>query len=110
MGAVMSYSLGLASDRPVPAGVLAFSGFLPTVSDWSPALAGRTMMPVFIAHGRRDAVIAVDFARKAERVLREGGLSVEYHETEAGHHIDPRELPVAGAWLQRTLAPAAGGA
>jgi phospholipase/carboxylesterase len=59
---------------------------------------------VFIAHGRRDQVIEVRFAREAERVLREGGLSVEYRESEAGHHIDPRELPAAGTWLQRTLA------
>ena len=26
--------------------------------------------------------------------LREGGLAVEYRESESGHHIDPRELPV----------------
>ena len=28
MGTVMSYALGLGGDRPVPAGILAFSGFL----------------------------------------------------------------------------------
>jgi phospholipase/carboxylesterase len=106
MGAVMSYSLGLAADRPVPAGVLAFSGFLPAVSGWTPALEQRAGMPVFIAHGRNDAVIDVRFARDAERALREGGLAVEYHESEAGHHIDPRELPAAATWLQRTLTPA----
>jgi phospholipase/carboxylesterase len=104
MGAVMSYALGLPAERPAPAGVLAFSGFIPTVPGWEPALADRAGLPVFIAHGRRDQVIEVRFAREAERVLREGGLSVEYRESEAGHHIDPRELPAAGTWLQRTLA------
>ena len=29
MGSVMSYALGLGPDRPAPAGVLAFSGFIP---------------------------------------------------------------------------------
>jgi phospholipase/carboxylesterase len=106
MGAVMSYALGLPAERPVPAGVLAFSGFLPTVHGWAPALQQRGGLPVFIAHGSRDPVIDVGFAREAERVLREGGLSVEYHESEAGHHIDPRELPAAAAWLARRLAPA----
>src|SRR5215218_7130665 len=38
MGSVMSYSLGLAAERPAPAGILAFSGFIPTVEGWEPDL------------------------------------------------------------------------
>jgi phospholipase/carboxylesterase len=106
MGTVMSYALGLAGQRPVPAGVLAFSGFLPTVVGWSADLASRPRLPVFIAHGSRDAVIDVRFGRQARATLEEGGLAVEYHETEAGHHIDPRELPAAAAWLARVLGSA----
>ncbi len=30
MGSVMSYALGLGPDRPAPAGILAFSGFVPS--------------------------------------------------------------------------------
>ncbi len=36
MGAVMSYALGLGHDRPVPGGILAFSGFIPTTEGWEP--------------------------------------------------------------------------
>src|SRR6478735_7255073 len=36
MGSVMSYSLGLGPDRPAPAGIMAFSGFIPTVEGWQP--------------------------------------------------------------------------
>ena len=36
MGAVMSYALGSARDRPAPGGVLAFSGFIPTIEGWEP--------------------------------------------------------------------------
>jgi phospholipase/carboxylesterase len=107
MGAVMSYALGLDAARPAPAGVLAFSGFLPSVPGWQPALAERAGMPVFITHGRRDAVIAVTFAREAEQRLAAAGLRVEYHENEAAHHIDPRELPLAADWLARALPPSA---
>ena len=39
MGSVMSYSLGLGPDRPAPAGILAFSGFIPIVDGWEPDLA-----------------------------------------------------------------------
>jgi phospholipase/carboxylesterase len=103
MGAVMSYATGLDAGRPAPGGILAFSGFIPTVERWQPDLANRTGVRVFIAHGRRDQVIDVGFARAAAELLRDGGLAVDYHESDAAHHIDPREIPAAGAWLQDTL-------
>ena len=42
MGSVMSYSLGLGPDRPAPAGILAFCGFIPTVDGWQPDARART--------------------------------------------------------------------
>jgi phospholipase/carboxylesterase len=105
MGAVMSYAMALSTERPAPGGVLAFSGFIPAVEGWQPELASRTAMRVFVAHGRQDQVIDVGFARLAVEQLRTAGLSVEYRESDAAHHIDPRELPAAGIWLQETLAP-----
>jgi phospholipase/carboxylesterase len=106
MGSVMSYALGLGPDRPAPAGVLAFSGFMPTVEGWEPDLDGRRDTRIFIAHGRRDPVMDVQFARTAREMLEAGGLAVEYHESDAGHHIDPEHLPHAQRWLRDTL-PAA---
>jgi phospholipase/carboxylesterase len=99
MGSVMSYALGLGADRPSPAGILAFSGFVPTVEGWQPDLASRPALPVFIAHGRRDPVMDVEFARRARALLEGAGLPVSYHESDAGHHIDPAHLPPAAAWL-----------
>jgi phospholipase/carboxylesterase len=99
MGSVMSYSMGLPADRPTPAGILAFSGFIPTVADWQPDLASRPDLPVFIAHGRRDPVIEIAFARRARALLEAGGLPVEYHESDAGHAIDATSLKAATRWL-----------
>ncbi len=104
MGSVMSYALGLAGARPAPAGILAFSGFVPTVEGWQPDLASRPELPVFIAHGRRDPIMEVDFARRARALLEAGGLPVEYHESDAGHHIDPAHVPAAIRWLADTTA------
>ncbi len=103
MGAVMSYALGLSHGRPLPAGIMAFSGFIPTVAGWSPDLTGRSGLRVFMAHGEHDRVIDVAFARRAAAELRDGGLQVEYQESLASHHIDPRGIPVASAWLSSTL-------
>jgi phospholipase/carboxylesterase len=103
MGSVMSYSLGLGVDRPAPAGMLAFSGFVPVVDGWEPDLASRQATRVFIAHGRRDPVMEVGFARAASERLEAGGLEVEYHESDAAHHIDPAHLGPATAWLAASL-------
>jgi phospholipase/carboxylesterase len=100
MGSVMSYALGLTAERPVPAGILAFSGFIPVVEGWEPDLEGRKGMPVFIAHGRRDPVMDVSFARSAHKLLEGAGFEVEYHESDAGHHIDPAHIPAAVEWVR----------
>jgi phospholipase/carboxylesterase len=103
MGSVMSYALGLGADRPAPAGLLAFSGFVPTVDGWRPSLADRTGTRAFIAHGRQDPIMDVSFARRAQELLEAGGLDVSYHESDAAHHIDPAHVPAAVAWLAATL-------
>jgi phospholipase/carboxylesterase len=104
MGSVMSYALGLAGERPVPAGLLIFSGFIPTVEGWAPNLESRRGLPVFIAHGRRDPVMDVSFAHRARDLLEAADLNVEYHESDAAHHIDPAHAQAAIGWLARTLA------
>ena len=103
MGSVMSYSLGLAGSRPAPAGILAFSGFVPVVEGWSASLEDRQGTRAFIAHGRNDPIMEVGFARQARELLEQGGLEVEYHESDAGHHIDPAHVPAAVEWLAATL-------
>jgi phospholipase/carboxylesterase len=102
MGSVMSYATGLSGDRPEPAGVLVFSGFIPTVEGWQPDLA-RNDLPIFIAHGRRDPVMNVEFARRARQLLAGAGFDVEYHESDGAHFIDPDHVPKAVDWLGRQL-------
>jgi phospholipase/carboxylesterase len=98
-GAVMSYAIGLGEGRPVPAGILAMSGFIPTVPGWQPSFEGRRDLPVLITHGSLDPVIAVDFARQARTRIEEGGALVTYHESEMPHAIDPRVIPEISDWL-----------
>jgi phospholipase/carboxylesterase len=105
MGSVMSYALGLSGDRPAPAGILALSGFVPVVDGWQPSLADRAGTEVLIAHGRRDPIMEVGFARQAKELLEAGGLPVEYHESDAAHHIDPAHVPAIVDWVARTLLP-----
>lgn len=103
MGSVMSYALGLGADRPAPAGIVAFSGFVPVVEGWKPATADRLDTHVFVAHGRNDPIMEVGFARRACELLEAGGLAVAYHESDAAHEIDPVHLAAAAGWLRSTL-------
>jgi phospholipase/carboxylesterase len=103
MGAVMSYALGLSEDGPGVAGILAFSGFVPTVEGWQPTFADRAETRVFISHGNRDPVIPVEFAHRARELVSAAGLPLEYRESELGHQIDPAHLSDASAWLAQTL-------
>jgi phospholipase/carboxylesterase len=102
MGSVMSYALGLGPDRPAPAGILAFSGFIPTVDGWEPQVPRPTK--VFIAHGRRDPIMDIRFAHDADRLLRDAGMEVEYDESDAAHWIDPQAAMRATEWLGALLA------
>lgn len=101
MGSVMSYTLAFDPPRPAVAGVLAFSGFIAQVEDWTPDLQRSTR--AFVAHGREDPVMEVGFARSARDLLESAGVEVDYHETDAAHHIDPAVVPAAVSWLAGTL-------
>jgi phospholipase/carboxylesterase len=99
-GAAMSFALGLGPRRPTPAGILALSGFIPSVPGFEPVLHGRDGLAVALAHGAADPVIAVDFARQAHERLLDAGADVLYHETPGmGHTIDPAFIPALRTWL-----------
>jgi phospholipase/carboxylesterase len=93
MGAVMSYAVGLGRGRPSPAAIIALSGFVPTVEGWTPDLESRGELPVLIHHGRGDPVIGVEHGRAAATALTEGGLAVDYVESDAGHWVPPELVP-----------------
>ena len=103
MGAVMSYAVALGQDRPSPAGIVALSGFIPTVDGWDPQLEDRTGLPVFIHHGANDPIISVDFGRDAARVLQSAGLDVDYLETDAPHAVPLEAVTHARDLIGRAL-------
>jgi phospholipase/carboxylesterase len=93
-GAVMSYAVGLGAGRPRPAGILALSGFIPTVDGFE--LGDPSGIPVAIGHGTYDPVIGVEFGRAARDRLSAAGADVTYREAPTTHAIDPtflRDLP-----------------
>lgn len=99
-GAVMSYALGLASDRPRPAAILALSGFIPAAEGFDLDL-DRPLPPIAIGHGTYDPVIPIDLARRARQVLERAGADVFYRESPLPHAIDPDFLGELVPWIRR---------
>jgi phospholipase/carboxylesterase len=108
-GTAMSYALALGRGRPTPAGLIAMSGFIPTVPDWEADL-DRPNLPVWIAHGRRDPVIPVEFGRDARERLEAAGAAVTYRESDVAHQVDPRALRELPGWVSAAVEQAAASA
>ena len=106
-GAVMSYALGLGADRPSPAGIVALSGFIPTVDDFELDLASRAGLPVAIGHGEYDPIIGIEWGRDGRDRLTQAGLDVTYREYSLPHAVDPGYLAeISREWLPAVLEPA----
>jgi phospholipase/carboxylesterase len=103
MGAVMSYALALGSGRGTPAGVLAFSGFIPSVEGFELHWSWGRGLPVAIGHGTRDPVIPVEFGREARQTWEKAGARVVYRESPMVHAIDPLFVRELQGWLSEVV-------
>ena len=99
----MTYALGLGDGRPRPAGLIALSGFMPTVPGFHLDLASP-LPRVVIGHGTLDPVISVEWSRRARDMFEEAGAEQVYRESpQMGHSIDPGFLEDLRAWLGSVL-------
>ena len=101
-GAVMSYPLALGAGRPRPAGLIALSGFLPTVEGLEYDLE-PPFPPIAIGHGALDPIIGVEWGRRAKELLESAGADVLYREYPLPHTVDPRFLAELRPWLERAV-------
>lgn len=88
-------------DRSGIAGVLVFSGFLPSHPDVEPGKAGG--LRVWWGHGTRDPAVPHTLAVRGRAALREAGAELEVRDYPMGHGISPTELEDAAAWLEDRL-------
>ncbi|MEA2386285.1 MAG: phospholipase/carboxylesterase [Thermoleophilaceae bacterium] len=103
-GAVMSYALGLGTGRPQPAGIIALSGFIPTVDGFELDLERRAGLPVAIGHGIHDPVIGVEWGRDARERLEAAGAALTYREYPLPHSVEPGFLEeLGGEWVPAVL-------
>jgi phospholipase/carboxylesterase len=101
-GAVMAYALGLGTERPRPAAVVALSGFIPTAEGWAldEELDGY---PIALGHGTQDPIIEVGFGREAKERLEKAGADVTWRESPVEHVYDPDYMPELREFVARAL-------
>lgn len=103
-GAAIALMTGLRHSERL-AGVAALSGYLPlagkTAAERSPV---NQDMPLFLAHGTRDGVVALPRATATRDALTALGYPVEWHEYPMEHSVSPQEIADLARWLQRVLA------
>jgi phospholipase/carboxylesterase len=88
------------------AGVLALSTYLPlkkTISSEQHPV--NQHMPIWMAHGRFDNVIALSTAQSSREVLKDAGYPVEWHEYDMPHSVCEQEIDDIRNFLLRVLPP-----
>ena len=106
-GGAIALQTGLRHPERI-AGIMALSTYVP-IGEKLPAEASAANrdVPIFMAHGSYDPVIALARAEQSRGLLQSLGYSVEWREYPMPHSVCPEELAAIGAWLRKVLGPGA---
>ncbi len=86
-------------------GVMALSTYLPLAESFTKeASAQNRRTPIFMAHGKDDAVIQHSIGVRSRDVLVEAGYDVEWHEYAMAHSVCLPEIADIATWLRRVVA------
>jgi phospholipase/carboxylesterase len=102
-GCAMTLLAGLRYPERL-GGLIGMSGYLPLAASTSAERhAANADVPIFLAHGKRDAVIALDRAEASRDALTQLGYRVDWHEYPMEHSVCMEEVQAINAWLVRAL-------
>lgn len=98
-------ALHAAARYPGPlAGVIALSTYLPLHNRLtSDVVAANANIPVFMAHGRFDAVLSIELGRLSHGFLKPILPNIEWHEYPMDHGVCLEEIQDLSRWLQAKI-------
>ncbi len=103
-GCAMTLLTGLRSPHRL-AGLAGLSGYLPLAAATAAERSGANLdVPVFLAHGSFDPVVAIDRAVASRDALAALGYGIEWHEYPMQHSVCPEEIDDLNRWLLKVLA------
>jgi phospholipase/carboxylesterase len=87
------------------AGVIALSTYVPLMGTVaSERHSANQQLPIFMAHGHHDPIIALSHARASREHLQQLGYRIDWHSYSMEHSVVPEEIDEISAWLHRQLA------
>ncbi len=86
------------------AGVAGLSTYLPLNANLRAQIGQKNTLPVFLAHGRQDAVVPIEAGEMTRQVLDELNYPVSFHKYAMGHQVCAQEMHDLSAWLRQLLA------
>ena len=102
-GGVMALYAGLRYAKKL-AGIVALSCYLPLAKNLSiEAHKANLDIPIFMAHGHNDSMIALTLATASKKELLDSGYDLEWHEYPMEHSVCIREIVDISNWLKRVL-------
>jgi phospholipase/carboxylesterase len=104
-GCAMTLLSGLRHDERL-AGLVGLSGYLPLAATTAAERhAANADVPIFLAHGRHDPVIALQRALDSRDALVALGHDVEWHDYPMQHSVCMEEIADLNRWLLKVLSP-----
>jgi phospholipase/carboxylesterase len=104
-GGVIALHTGLR-HRERLAGIMALSCYLPVADKLAgEAHAANRDVPVFMAHGTLDPVVAISRALQSRDLLGREGYTVEWHEYQMPHSVCQDEIRDISTWIRRVALP-----
>jgi phospholipase/carboxylesterase len=97
-GAMVAAELAFRSNVKLSALVL-LSATPVDETSWTAVMARRRGLPVFIAHGRDDAILPFAAAERLQAEMRQAGLAVTWLPFSGGHEIPPDVVTALNTFL-----------
>jgi phospholipase/carboxylesterase len=102
-GCAMTLLAGLRYPERL-GGLLGMSGYLPLAATTAAERhAANAEVPIFLAHGKRDGVIALDRAVASRDALAQLGYRIEWQEYPMEHSVCMEEVQAINDWLKKVL-------
>lgn len=99
-GAMVSAEIAFNSDQEL-AGLILLGGTPVHEEKWAEHFAGRRRLPIFIAHGRDDGVLAFAQMERFQARLKAFGLDVTWLPFDGGHGIPVEVVQAMNEFVRR---------
>jgi len=102
-GGAISLFAGLRYPEAL-AGIMGLSCYLPLDASLAGERAAANQhTPIFLAHGRQDAVVDFRAGSESRQLLEAAGYAVQWHAYPMAHSVCPQEVADIATWLRQVL-------